>query len=232
MALPKLEIPTYELVQPSTGKKIKFRPFLVKEHKVLLTMAEASDDEIARIVKELVDVCTFNQLKVSELPHFDVEYIFMMLRSKSISEKVDVVITCGKCEEKYDSSFNIEDLKVINLKVASDKIMITDTIGIQLNYPNFTNVVKIFESNDAQVVFDLVKSCLKGIFDQENFYNIKEQTDEEINEFLESLTKEQFSKIEEFFINSPKIVQEIESECPSCHHKNKSRIEGLQNFFI
>lgn len=232
MALPKLEVPTYELIQPSTGKKIKFRPFLVKEHKVLLTMAEASDDEIARIVKELVDICTFNQLKVSELPHFDVEYIFMMLRAKSISEKVDVVITCGNCGEKYDSSFNIEELKVINQKATADKVMITDTIGIQLKYPNFSNVVKIFESDEVQVVFDLVKSCIKGIFDDKNFYDIREQTDEEINEFLESLTKEQFAKIEEFFINSPKIVQEIDTECPKCSHNNKSRIEGLQNFFI
>jgi hypothetical protein len=232
MALPKLDIPTYELIQPSTGKKIKFRPFLVKEHKVLLTMAEASDDEIARIVKELVDACTFNQLRFDDLPHFDIEYIFMMLRAKSISEKVDVVITCTNCNEKYDSSFNIEDLKVVNKKAADDKIMLTDTIGVQLKYPNFSNVVKIFESDNISVVFDLVRSCIKGVFDKESFYDIKEQTDEEVNEFLESLTKDQFSKIEQFFVNSPKIVQEIDSDCPHCNAKNKSRIEGLQNFFI
>jgi hypothetical protein len=232
MALPRLDIPTYELIQPSTGKKIKFRPFLVKEHKVLLTMAEASDDEIARIVKELVDACTFNQLKISELPHFDVEYIFMMLRAKSISERVEVVVTCAKCNEKYDTSFNIEELKVVNNKNANDKIMITETIGIQLKYPNFSNVVKIFESDNIAVVFDLVKSCIKGIFEGENYYDAKEQSDEEINEFLESLTKEQFASIEEFFLNSPKIVQELNTQCTNCNHQNYSRIEGLQNFFI
>jgi len=232
MALPKLETPTYELTQPSTGKKIRYRPFLVKEHKVLLSMSEASEDEVARIVKELVDVCTFNQLKIEDVPHFDIEYIFMMLRAKSIGEKVDVVITCANCGEKYDASFNIEDIVVEKKEKISDKVMITDSIGIQLRYPNFTNIVKIFDSNDIKHIFDLVKSCIKGVFDSENFYDIREQTDDEINEFLESLTKEQFEKIEQFFVESPKIVQKIESDCPHCQHHNYSRIQGLQNFFI
>lgn len=232
MGLPKLETPTYELIQPSTGKKIRYRPFLVKEHKVLLTMNDSSDDEVCRIVKEIVDVCTYHQLKVDDLPHFDIEYIFMMLRAKSISEKVEVVVTCAKCGEKYDSSFNIEDITVENKQKISDKVMITDSIGIQLKYPNFTNVVKIFESEDIMSVFSVIKSCIKGVFDSDNFYDIKEQTDEEINEFLESLTKEQFAKIEQFFVESPKVVQKIESDCPHCQHHNYSRIQGLQNFFI
>jgi hypothetical protein len=232
MALPKLEVPTYELVQPSTGKKIRFRPFLVKEHKVLLTMAEANESEVARIVKELVDVCTFNTLKVDDLPHFDIEYIFMMLRAKSISEKVDVVVTCANCNEIYDASFNIEDIEVEKKGGITDKVMITDSIGLQLKFPTFENVVHVFESDDVKVIFDLVKSCVRGVFDKDNFYDIKEQTDEEITEFLESLTKEQFSKIKQFFLDSPKIVQRLETDCPHCKHHNFSRIQGLQNFFV
>lgn len=232
MALPKLEIPTYELVQPSTNKKVRFRPFLVKEHKVLLTMAEANDSEVSRIVKELVDTCTFGTLKVNDLPHFDIEYIFMMLRAKSISEKVDVIVTCINCEEKYDASFNIDNVKVVNSKSISDKIMLTESIGVQLKHPTFDSVVALNETNDVRMVFDLVKNCIKGVFENEQYYDVKEQTDEEINEFLESLTKEQFAKIEEFFVNSPKIVQELDTECPHCTTKNFSRIEGLQNFFI
>jgi hypothetical protein len=232
MALPKLEVPTYELVQPSTGKKIRFRPFLVKEHKVLLTMTEASDSEVARIVKELVDVCTFNQLKVNELPHFDIEYIFMMLRAKSISEKVDVIVTCANCNNTYEASFNIEDIEVEKNGQITDKVMITDLIGLQLKFPTFENVVQVFESSDIKVIFNLVKSCIRGVFDKDNFYDIKEQTDEEITEFLESLTKEQFGKIEQFFLDSPKIVQRLETDCPHCNHHNFSRIQGLQNFFV
>ncbi len=94
MALPKLNTPTFELILPSDGSKVKFRPFLVKEHKVLLTMSEAENEEVARIIRELVDVCTFKQLKVDELPHFDIEYIFMFLRAKSIGESVDVIVNC------------------------------------------------------------------------------------------------------------------------------------------
>lgn len=232
MALPKLEVPTYELVQPSTGKKIRFRPFLVKEHKVLLTMAEANESEVARIVKELVDVCTFNQLRVNDLPHFDIEYIFMMLRAKSISEKVDVVITCANCQNTYDASFNIEDIEVEKNDNITNKIMITDSIGLQLKFPTFENVVKVFEVEDVKIMFDLVKGCIKGVFDKDNFYDINEQTSEEVDEFLESLTKEQFAKIEQFFINSPKVVQKIETDCPHCNHHNFSRIQGLQNFFV
>lgn len=232
MALPKLDIPTYELIQPSTSKKIKFRPFLVKEHKVLLTMAEASEDEVARIVKELVDVCTFNQLKINDLPHFDIEYIFMLLRAKSISEKVDVVITCANCEETYDAFFNIDEIEVERHSDFSNKIMISETIGIQMKYPTFESVVKIFESNDMAVIFEMVKNCIEGVFDNESFYDFREQTDEEIKEFLESLTKEQFTKIEQFFIKSPKIVQKIESDCTHCNYHNFSKIQGLQNFFV
>jgi hypothetical protein len=232
MAFPKLETPTFDLTLPSNGKKIKFRPFLVKEHKVLLTLSGADDDNVISIIKDLISVCTFNQLNVDELPHFDIEYVFMMLRAKSIGENVDVVITCTNCETKYDSSFNIEDIKVEKPKNVNDKILLTDKIGLQLRYPNFKSVAKIFQSDDVEEIFKLVKSCLKGVFDDTNFYDVKEQTDKEVDEFLESLTKEQFDKIEQFFVNSPKVVQVIETDCPNCNHHNISRVEGLQNFFL
>lgn len=232
MALPKLETPTYELIQPSTGNKIRYRPFLVKEHKVLLTMSEASNDEVTRMVKEIVDVCTFKQLKINDIPHFDLEYIFMMLRAKSIGEIVEVSITCSNCGEKYDASFNIEDISVEKGEKVNDKILLTDRIGIQLKYPTFDDVVDVFESNDLKMVFGLIKNCMKGIFDENNFYDIKDQTEEEINEFLESLTKEQFEKIEKFFSEAPKLVQKFETKCTHCDSVNFSRIQGLQNFFV
>ena len=232
MALPKLNVPTFELTLPSNNKKVRFRPFLVKEHKVLLTMTEADDEEVARIVKELVDVCTFKELDMKNMPHFDIEYIFMMLRAKSIGESVDVVITCVACEEKYDASFNIENLKVENKKVTDNKIMLTDTVGIELAYPKFEDVVRLFNSTKAEDVFALVKRSVVGIFDENQYYEAKEQSPDEIEEFLYSLTKEQFDKIEDFFVNSPKIVQTVETDCPKCNHHNTSRIEGLQNFFV
>ena len=232
MALPILEVPTYELTLPSTGKKITYRPFLVKEHKILLTLSEASDDETSRIVTDLVDVCTFNKLNVKELPHFDIEYIFMFLRARSISEVVEVVVTCVNCDTKYDSSFNIENITVEKDEGHSNKIMLTDIVGIEMKYPKFDEVVKVFDNNDTEDVFKLVKKSIVGIFEGDSYWDAKEQTDEDLDTFLNSLTKEQFEKVETFFTTSPKIVQIIESDCPNCSHHNVSRIQGLQNFFV
>ena len=231
MALPKLEVPSFELILPSTGNKIKYRPFLVKEHKILLTMAEADDEEVARIIRELVDVCTFNALKVEELPHFDVEYIFMNLRAKSIGETVEVVINC-ECGEKTDASFNINDLKVERPENHSNKIMITKDVGIELNYPNLDNVVTIFAAKDSSDVMEMVIKSIKGIFDKSDYWEAKDQSKEELEDFIFSLTKDQFTLIEQFFVTSPKIVQTIESDCKVCGKHNVSRLEGLQNFFV
>lgn len=232
MPLPILEVPTYELNLPSTGKKVKYRPFLVKEHKVLLTMSEASEDEVIRIVNEIVDVCTFNKLDVKNLPHFDIEYIFMQLRAKSISEKVEVVITCVNCKENYDTSFSIDELKIEKDNDHNSKIMLTDSVGVEMRYPKFDSVVRVYESEKPEEVFNLVKKSIAGIFDKDQYWQAEEQTDEDLESFLNSLTKEQFDNIEKFFVSSPKIVQHIESDCPKCGHHNKSKIEGLQNFFV
>ena len=231
MALPKIDVPTYEVELPVSKKKIKFRPFLVKEHKVLLTMAEAENSEVSRIIRELVDVCTFNKLNVKDLPHFDIEYIFMNLRAKSISEVVDVVVNC-ECGEKIDASFNIEDLKVVSKDGHTNKILINHEIGVELNYPKIDDVVDVFASNDNQKVIDLIVKSIKAIYDSAEYYEAKDQTKEEIEDFVYSLTKDQFDKLEQFFVTAPKIVQTIECDCPKCGKHNVSKLEGLQNFFV
>jgi hypothetical protein len=231
MSLPILNTPTYELNLPSTGQKVTYRPFLVKEHKILLSMTGADDAEAGRIVRELVDVCTFNKLNVSKLPHFDVEYIFLNLRAKSIGENVEVVVNCD-CGNKIETSFNIEDLKVEKLPDHTNKIMLTDTIGIEMSYPLFDDVINVFSNDKADEVFNLVISCIQAIYDQENYYSTEDYSKEEIEEFLNTLTKQQFDKIESFFTNSPKVVQIVETDCDKCGSHNVSRLEGLANFFV
>jgi hypothetical protein len=231
MALPKLNTPTYELKLPSSGERIRFRPFLVKEHKVLLTMSEAEDNEVSRIIRELVDVCTFKELKIKDLPHFDIEYIFMNLRAKSIGEIVDVVVNC-ECGTKIETNFNIEDLKVEVAEGHSNKIMINDDVGIEMKYPNIDEVVGVFASNDSQKIFELIINCIKAVYDQNEYWDAKDQTRAELEEFIYSLTKEQFDNVEKFFVTAPKIVQIIETDCPDCKKHNISRLEGLQNFFV
>jgi len=231
MSLPILNTPTYELNLPSTGQKITYRPFLVKEHKVLLTMTSADDDEAGRIIRELVDVCTFNKLNVSKLPHFDVEYIFLNLRAKSIGESVEVVVNC-ECGNKIDTSFNIDNLKVEKAQEHTNKIMVTDTIGVKMSYPVFDDIIDLFSAKNPDDVFNMIVTCINAIYDDVNYYSVEDYSKEEIEEFLYSLTKQQFEKIENFFVNSPKIVQEIETDCEKCGRHNVSRLEGLANFFV
>ncbi len=231
MSLPILNTPTYELNLPSTGQKVTYRPFLVKEHKVLLTMTSADDDEAGRIIRELVDVCTFNKLNVSKLPHFDVEYIFLNLRAKSIGESVEVVVNC-ECGNKIDASFNIDDLKVEKAQEHTNKIMVTDTIGVEMSYPVFDDIIDLFSAKNPDDVFNMIVTCINAIYDDVNYYSVEDYSNEEIEEFLYSLTKQQFEKIENFFVNSPKIVQEIETDCEKCGRHNVSRLEGLANFFV
>jgi hypothetical protein len=231
MSLPKLNTPIFELILPSTGETVRFRPFLVKEHKILLTMAEADTPEIGKIVRELVSVCTFEKIDANKLPHFDIEYIFLNLRSKSIGESVDVIVNCP-CGNKIDTSFNIEDLKVIRKENHTPKIMLTDKFGVEMAYPKFQEVMEVFQSNNTGRVVELIINNIKGVFDDTNYWDTKEQTKQEIEEFVDSLTKEQFDKIEEFFVTAPKIVQEIETDCPKCNRHNSSKLEGLSNFFV
>lgn len=231
MSLPKINTPIYELKLPSSGNTIRYRPFLVKEHKILLTLQNADNSEVSKIVEELVRVCTFDKLNISMLPHFDIEYIFLHLRAKSIGETVDVVVNC-ECGNKIDASFNIEDVRVEKPLEHSNKIKLNEEYGVEMSYPKFNEVVKVFESNDTEEVINLILKNIVGVFDNENYWNIKEQTKEEVEEFVNSLTKDQFDKIENFFVTSPKIVQQIETDCPKCGRHNISRLEGLGNFFV
>lgn len=231
MSLPKLNTPTFELTLPSTGNKVKYRPFLVKEHKILLTMAEADDSEVARIVTELVDACTFGKLNVGSLPHFDIEYIFLQLRSKSIGETVDVVVNC-ECGNKIDTHFSIDNLTVEKTPNHSNKIMLNDSYGVEMRYPKFNEVVDVFASRNTNKVVDLIINSIVGIYDRDNYWNAEEQTKAEIEEFVYSFTKSQFDKLENFFVTAPKVVQIIETDCPQCNRHNVSRLEGLSNFFV
>lgn len=231
MSLPKLNTPTYELTLPSTGQKITYRPFLVKEHKILMTLSEADEAETSRVVKELIKVCTFDKIDPNKLPHFDIEYLFLNLRARSIGELVDVVVNCI-CGNKIDTTFSINDLKVEKPDNHNNKILLTSNIGVEMRYPTFDDVLKIYESDDNQKIVDLIIECIKGVYDQDNYWEAKDQPKEELSEFVYSLTKTQFDKLEEFFTSAPKIVQVIETDCKQCGKHNVSRLEGLRNFFV
>lgn len=232
MALPKLETPTYELTIPSNNKKIKFRPFFVKEHKVLMTLSNADDKEVTRVIKDLVNVCTFNEIKISDLANFDIEYIFIQLRAKSIGETLDLVINCT-CGNKIDYSLNLLNAKVVKKDDHSNKIELTDSIGIEMRYPNFDEVLDAYKNNDQDEIIELAIKCIKGVYDKNGAYwSSEDQTREEMLNFVNDFTKEQFDKFEKFFVTMPKLEQIIEADCNQCGKHNVIKLEGLQSFFV
>jgi hypothetical protein len=231
MALPILETPSYELILPSTNKKVKYRPFLVKEYKILLTSVEADVNEISRIVTELVDNCTFNKLDISKLAHFDVEYLFLNIRAKSISETADIVINC-ECGTKIDYTLEITNLKVVKDEKTTNKVMLTEDVGVVLRYPKFDEMLDIRDNANSTRVVELITDCVDAVFTKDDYFDKDSYTNEELSTFISSFTKKQFDKLEEFFRNIPKIVQHIEVDCPSCKKHNEVDLEGLQNFFV
>lgn len=230
MSLPKLQTPTYELILPSTGDKIKFRPFLVKEYKILLTTLDSENEEINRVVTELVDACTFNKLKIDTLANFDIEYIFLNIRAKSIGEITDLLLNCNSCDNQISFNLNLTKAQVEKSPEHSSKINLTDKIIIEMRYPRFEEMIIIYQNFKSDRIVELLSACIKAVYTEDTVY--EEYTKEELLEFVNSFSKDQFEMIENFFLTMPKLVQHIEQDCNKCGAHNELKLEGLQNFFV
>jgi hypothetical protein len=230
MSLPKLQTPTYELILPSTGDKIKFRPFLVKEYKILLTTLDSENEEINRVVTELVDACTFNKLKIDTLANFDIEYIFLNIRAKSIGEITNLLLNCNNCDNQISFDLNLTKAQVEKSPEHSSKINLTDKIIIEMRYPKFDEMIDIYQNFKSDRIVELLSTCIKAVYTEDTVY--EEYTKEELLEFVNSFSKNQFEMIENFFLTMPKLVQNIEQDCKECGAHNELKLEGLQNFFV
>jgi len=229
MTLPILETPTYELILPSTNKKIKYRPFLVKEYKILLTNVGNDSSEVSRIVIELVDNCTFKALDMNKLAHFDIEYLFLNIRAKSISETTELIVNCD-CGEKIEYSMDLTKIEIKKEKDFVNKIMLTDNIGVVMRYPKFDEIIKIQDGISSDKVIELVCDCISAVYTKEEYFD--SFTKEEMEIFVNSFTKKQFDLLEEFFRKIPKLVHDISIKCPACGTVNNTKLEGLENFFV
>ena len=234
MALPKLNTPTYELEQPSTGEKIKYRPFLVKEQKTLM-MAQESEDEkqIRDALASLISGCTFEAVDPFKIPIFDVEYLFLRIRGKSVGEKVDLNLLCPDDNEtRVTKTINLEDINV-NMKVGhTNEIGITENIKVFMKYPTLSDVVDMGQDmNSSDDVFKMVKRCVHEIHEGEKVFNEVDISESELEEFVDSLTAEQFSGITNFFDTMPKVQHSIEVTNPKTKKKGEVIIEGIQSFF-
>jgi len=246
MGLPTIAVPEYTLIIPSTGKEVKYRPFLVKEEKILLLAMESENtDEIIDATKNIIENCVYTATNVNEMPTFDIEYIFLQLRGKAKGEVMDLKFKCPKCEEEIPLNIKIDDIKVITHDDHTPKIEITDELGVMMKYPNLIlqkhidTVTK--EQNQIEALFETVISCMDYIYDKETTYPSKDHTKKEMVDFLESLTDNQFQKISKFFETLPALKHDVELHCKhkkgkgkekkECGYKEKRTLEGLQSFF-
>ena len=240
MALPKIDTPVYDLTLPLSKKHIKFRPFLVKEQKNLMMAMEADDKEtIQRNVKQVLMNCTINDdVDIESLPVIDIEYYFINLRARSVGEVVENKYVCTnevngqQCGNKMEAKFNLLDVQVeINPEI-KDEIQLTDTITIKLKYPQFSIIEKLSDMKSAvDLVFEVITESIEYIYDGEQFYYANETPKEELTQFVESLSQEQFSKLENFFNNLPKLTKTVEMKCSKCGFDHSIYMEGLESFF-
>ena len=234
MALPKLDSPIYELEQPSTGEKIKYRPFLVKEQKVLMMAQESEDDkQIKEALAGLITSCTFSEIDPYKIPLFDMEYLFLRIRGKSVGEKIDISLLCPDDKKtRVTKSINIEEIGV-NMKVGhTNEIDITNNIKMVMRYPTLNDMTDVNSSGtEAPDVFPMIMRCVHEIREGETIYNKVDMSEKDLEEFIDSLTGEQFEKIGQFFDTMPKVQHSVEVTNPKTKKKGEVVIEGIQSFF-
>ena len=229
MSLPKLNTPVYEAILPSTDKVIKFRPFLVKEEKVLLTaMEDGSQTALMNAIKTILKNCVQGNLDVERLPLFDIEYLFLKLRSKSIGEISEIGLKCTdmECGGVNQLSINMDEIEVTKPKGHNRKIMISDDVGVMMSYPVMKTSGITEEDGMA-----IVKDCIEMIFTEEETHERDSFTSKELDEFIESMDTKQFGKIKEFFDTMPKLQHTINYKCEKCGEDKEVTLQGLDSFF-
>lgn len=194
-------------------------------------MKNADANEISRIIQDLVQVCVIDEINAKNLPYFDIEYLFLQIRAKSIGEVVDVNVNC-KCGNQIKTSYSIDDLIVEKSDKHTSKIQLDANCGLIMKYPNINDAIRLFEDDNPAIVDDLIINSIEAIYDGENYWSSKDLEREKIQEFLDNLQKKHFDMIEQFFITSPQILQVIKVKCDKCDTDIEARLKGLYNFFV
>ena len=235
MALPKLDAPTYTLEVPSTGEKIKFRPFLVKEQKILM-MAEESNDEnqVYDAMETLISSCTFGKIDVKAVNLFDIEYIFLQLRAKSVGEMVELNLLCPDDNEtRVPTKIDLTKLDVDIGEGHTDKITLTKNITMHMKYPTLDNIRTIDKKkSETDSIFSILKSCIHEVHDGETIYSRIDITDKDIDDFIDQFSNKQFEEVMKFFDTMPKVKMVIDITNPKTKVKSKVVLEGMDSFLV
>jgi len=238
MPLPTISTPTYELEIPSLKKKIKYRPFLVKEEKILIIAMESEDtSQIAEALKTVISNCIITKgIKVEDLSTFDIEYLFLNIRGKSVGETVDVLVTCpDDGVTQVPLTINLDDIKVQTGKDHSRDIKLDESLAIRMRYPSMAEFIRnnFTNENDISVddTFDLICSCIEQVYNEEESWAASDYTKKELVEFVEQLTSNQFKQVEKFFETMPKLSHTIKVKNPETKVESEVLLEGLTSFF-
>jgi len=238
MPLPKIATPTYELELPSSGQVIKYRPFLVKEEKLLVIALESEDTkQITTAIKTVIKNCIETKnIKVESLPTFDIEYLFLNIRGKSVGEEIEVNIICPDDEETYVSvKINVDDIEVQKNKEHSNKIELDSTLMMEMRYPSLDQFIKnnfdLSSNNAMEQSFELVASCVDKIYNEDEVWSSSDVTKKELMEFLDQMNSSQFKQIEKFFETMPKLSHTVKVKNPKTEVESEVVLEGLSSFF-
>jgi len=240
MPLPTITTPTYELSLPSTGKKIKYRPFLVKEEKILILALETRDqNQITNAVKDVLKKCVITRgIKIDDLPTFDIEYLFLNIRAKSIGEDINMIVTCPDDRKtEVDVTVYVDEIKVIKSKEHVKDITLDKDMTLRMKYPSLNQFIETnFDTEEesqttVDKTFQLIADCMDTVYTKEDAWDSKDYSPNERLEFIEQLSSKQFKQVEKFFATMPKLSHTIEVTNPNTKKKSKIVLEGLSDFF-
>jgi len=241
MPLPKIDAPIFELIIPSTGQEIKARPFLVKEEKLLLMAAESKDvKDIIETTKQIINNCILTEdVDIDRLPFFDVDFLFIALRAKSVGENIDLQFKCNnivndeKCGNIFDAKVDVTKATIDKDDSISNDIKVSDGKGVRMKYPNYTTM-KVIMSDDSNIdkKIRLIANSIDYIYDKDQIYSAKDHTKEELVEFVEGMTEINFKKLENFVNNLPGFIVNLEATCDACGFVHKIRYKDFEDFFF
>lgn len=242
--LPKIDVPIYTVNLVSSGKPIRFRPFLVKEQKLFLMAAESNDgNEMVTTIRQVLKNCILDEIDIDSLATFDLEWLFMNLRARSVEEVVNLSYKCNntvkdengeekKCHGVVEFDLNLLEIQPSKNPNHKNKIQITENLGVVLKYPTFEMIQKYENMNEGEVIIRILTDCIDYIYDKENVYYAKDSTKEELEEFIDSLQQKDLEKFKEFFDTMPEIKRDVHFKCPKCQYEEDITIKGMQNFFV
>lgn len=242
--LPKLDVPIHEVKLLSTGKVIRFRPFLVKEQKLFLMASESEEPkETVNVIRQVLRNCIIDDINVDDLPTFDLEWLFMHLRARSVEEVVDLKYKCNnvvkdekgedaRCTGTVNFKLNLLEVEPIKHPNHTNKIQLTENLGICLKYPSFEMIQKYEDMNEAEIMSKVLVDCIDYLYDKEQVYYAKDNTREELEEFVDNLQQKDLEKLRDFFDTMPEIKKDVKFKCPKCGYEEDISIKGLQNFFV